>query len=274
MNNGWVKVPRQLMTDKMWLHPDHVKFYLLLLMKANHDPADIYGIHLEPGQFLTSREKLADDYNGILTKRSKEYVSPLTIYSWLRLLKRNSLIGLESSSENTVVTVFGWDGNLNGLQKSNNNSTSTQQQVNSDSTSTQHKQELRDLETKETKRDKDNVREVEPTQLDGQVCEVISYLNAQAQKKYRANSKDTLRIVKARIREGVSVEQLKYVIDVKTAEWLNNPDMNKFLRPSTLFTAKHVEEYGNQKIIKPRGSYGNYGQQEEPPRTREDWLGE
>ena len=38
------------------------------------------------------------------------------------------------------------------------------------------------------------------------------------------------------------------VIDVKTAEWLNDSDMSKYLRPTTLFGAK-FESYLNQKPV-------------------------
>lgn len=36
------------------------------------------------------------------------------------------------------------------------------------------------------------------------------------------------------------------MIDIKTAEWLHNPKMNKYLRPETLFGTK-FESYLNQK---------------------------
>ena len=52
--------------------------------------------------------------------------------------------------------------------------------------------------------------------------------------------------LKARLKEGYSVEDFKKVIDIKVAEWLNDENMSKFLRPETLFSNK-FEGYLNQK---------------------------
>lgn len=46
--------------------------------------------------------------------------------------------------------------------------------------------------------------------------------------------------------EGYSVDDFKRVIDIKVAQWLNNPDMNAYLRPSTLFAPKNFENYLNE----------------------------
>lgn len=41
------------------------------------------------------------------------------------------------------------------------------------------------------------------------------------------------------------MEDFEKVIDTKTAQWLNDPIMNKFLRPETLFGPK-FESYLNE----------------------------
>ncbi|MEK5175109.1 conserved phage C-terminal domain-containing protein [Heyndrickxia sp. FSL W8-0496] len=76
--------------------------------------------------------------------------------------------------------------------------------------------------------------------------EIINYLNGAANTNYRSSTKATQRVIKARWNEGFKIQDFKKVIDKKSAEWLNDPKMNKFLRPETLFGTK-FESYLNQK---------------------------
>lgn len=75
---------------------------------------------------------------------------------------------------------------------------------------------------------------------------IIMYLNEKANTKYRASSNKTKTLIKARLNEGFIEDDFKKVIDIKANEWLNT-DMEKYLRPETLFGTK-FESYLNQKI--------------------------
>ena len=77
--------------------------------------------------------------------------------------------------------------------------------------------------------------------------EAVDYLNQKAGTKYKSNSKNTTKHIKARLNDGYTLEDFKIVIDKKCSEWLNT-DMEKYLCPETLFGAK-FEKYLNQKII-------------------------
>lgn len=79
--------------------------------------------------------------------------------------------------------------------------------------------------------------------------EAIDYLNEKAGTKYKSNSKNTIKHIKARINDGYTLEDFKSVIDKKCSEWLNT-DMEKYLCPDTLFGSK-FEKYLNQKINGP-----------------------
>lgn len=81
---------------------------------------------------------------------------------------------------------------------------------------------------------------------------IISYLNEKAHTKYRHSSSKTKTLIKARLNEGFTEDDFKKVIDNKTEEWLNS-DMEKYLRPETLFGTK-FESYLNQKV---GGKHGN-----------------
>lgn len=76
--------------------------------------------------------------------------------------------------------------------------------------------------------------------------QVIDYLNEKTSSNYKSTSNKTLSLIKARSREGFVGEDFVKVIDIKTADWINNPEMRKYLRPETLFGTK-FESYLNQK---------------------------
>ena len=78
--------------------------------------------------------------------------------------------------------------------------------------------------------------------------EIISYLNDKASKNYRPTIKKNQTPIKARWNEGFTFDDFIKVIDIKVAEWINDPKMAKFIRPETLFGNK-FESYLNQENI-------------------------
>lgn len=76
------------------------------------------------------------------------------------------------------------------------------------------------------------------------VKEIIDYFNESTGKSYTHNGKETVKHIKARLKEGFTVEDFKTVIYKKTKEWVGT-DMEKYIRPQTLFGNK-FESYLNQ----------------------------
>lgn len=79
--------------------------------------------------------------------------------------------------------------------------------------------------------------------------EIIDYLNFKTNSNYKSSTNKTKELIRARIREGFTLEDFKKVIDKKTSEWLNDKEMNQYLRPVTLFGTK-FESYLNQPMKK------------------------
>ncbi|WP_221631289.1 conserved phage C-terminal domain-containing protein [Listeria booriae] len=75
---------------------------------------------------------------------------------------------------------------------------------------------------------------------------IVGYLNTNADTKYRATTKRTQQLIKARLDEGFSEEDFQQVIIKKCREWKKDPQFAQYLRPETLFGAK-FESYLNQK---------------------------
>jgi uncharacterized phage protein (TIGR02220 family) len=80
------------------------------------------------------------------------------------------------------------------------------------------------------------------------VEEVINYLNEKTFSSYKPHTKKTREYILARIEDGFTLEDFKKVIDIKAREWLYDPVMCKYLRPSTLF-GTNFESYLNQKMV-------------------------
>jgi len=84
------------------------------------------------------------------------------------------------------------------------------------------------------------------SKLNTDIKYIVDYLNQKANTAYKSTTKKTRDLIKARYEEKFTLDDFKKVIDNKTAEWLNDPNMSKYLRPETLFGTK-FESYLNQK---------------------------
>lgn len=91
---------------------------------------------------------------------------------------------------------------------------------------------------------------VEPTAQQHDIQGIINYLNNKANKKFKANTQTTKSLIQARLKD-YTLQDIKYVIDNKTAEWIDT-DMAKYLRPSTLFNATKFENYINEPPYQPK----------------------
>ena len=100
---------------------------------------------------------------------------------------------------------------------------------------------------KNTSRENKNILSEKPKEdvFKEQIDEVITYLNQRSGKGYRLKTEEHRRMIRGRLRDGYTVSDCRRVIDNKAAQWLGT-DMEKFLRPSTLFAPGHFDTYLNE----------------------------
>lgn len=67
--------------------------------------------------------------------------------------------------------------------------------------------------------------------------EIINMLNGIAEREFR-HTQSHCKYINARLNEGFTIEDFRAVIKHKTEQWKNDPEMSKFLQPSTLFGTK------------------------------------
>ena len=75
--------------------------------------------------------------------------------------------------------------------------------------------------------------------------EIISYLNEKAGRRYKVSNDLTRRLIRARWNEGFRLDDFEKVINTKVAQWKGSPQMDKYLRPQTLFST-NFEGYLNE----------------------------
>lgn len=75
------------------------------------------------------------------------------------------------------------------------------------------------------------------------ITEVIEYLNKKSGKSFRTTTESIRDQIKARMRDGFSVEDCKIAIDWCVGKWLNDPKMKQFVRVSTIFTKGKFPDY-------------------------------
>ena len=80
------------------------------------------------------------------------------------------------------------------------------------------------------------------TPLTQRAREVLAFLNHKAQRHFPDNTVN-LDFIRARLREGATVNQCRAVIGRKTAAWRGDEKMALFLRPATLFNRTKFSQY-------------------------------
>lgn len=78
------------------------------------------------------------------------------------------------------------------------------------------------------------------------IKEIIDHMNTRLGTHYKPTTQATRKLLKARLNEGFTVDEIKTVIDKKAAEWIGNASMEQYLRPETLFGNK-FESYLNAR---------------------------
>lgn len=97
------------------------------------------------------------------------------------------------------------------------------------------------------------------TDHSNEIANIIHYLNEKAKKNFNDHSKTNIRLIKAILKEGYTVEDCYLVIDEQVRNWKNDPQMNKYLRPITLFRPGNFESYLNDALTRQQENDFDFG---------------
>ena len=231
---GFIALHRELLDKPIWKKstPEQKSILITLLLLANHEETEWEWMgrrfKISPGQFVTSLESLAE----------KSGVSIQNIRTALLKFSKYDFLTNESTKTGRIITITNWGVYQDAKQKPN-------KPPNKDLTKTQQRPN-KDLTTNNN--DNNDNNEIKKEDI-VPYKEIVFHLNQVCNKNYKHTTETTKKHIHARWVEGHRLEQFKTVIDNKATSWLGT-DMEKFLRPETLFGTK-FEGYLNEKPKPP-----------------------
>lgn len=100
----------------------------------------------------------------------------------------------------------------------------------------------------------------------------IDWFNKLANKNYR-NTENNRKLIRARLNEGYTKEDIAKVVQYKVSQWKDNEDMNQYLRFKTLFAPNHFADYlqeAEDNSSEPQKKKSNTSSARCPERTEEE----
>ncbi|AEX84754.1 DnaD-like replication initiation protein [Marinitoga phage MPV1] len=130
--------------------------------------------------------------------------------------------------------------------------TASQQQRNSNATAPEQQRNSNFLKNAlfadyRSRKDNKDIKDNKDTDIYNVAIEILDYLNEKANKKFKP-TKGNLKYINARLKEKYQKEDFFKVIDLKVKQWINDPKMKQYLRPSTLFNSEKFDAYLNESL--------------------------
>lgn len=223
-DQGWISLYRKIQNSFVWTNSDQLKLWLLILMKANHSENKFLfngnEIFLSSGQMVTGRDAIALEFNNGV--KPVQRVSSRQLWRWIKQFEKEQMLSIESTSRNSVITVKNWSEYQQHDQQVSSKRPAPVQQVSTNNN--------------------DNNEDKEPP-VD--YAALINYLNEKSGRAFH-NTEANRKLIKARLNDGFTKKDFQKVIAYKSAEWKDNADMSKYLRPNTLFASTHFDDYLNE----------------------------
>ncbi|KAF0362162.1 conserved phage C-terminal domain-containing protein [Pediococcus acidilactici] len=223
-DQGWISIYRKIQNSFVWTNSDQLKLWLLILMKANHSENKFLfngeELSVSKGQMVTGVNVLASDFNEGVKPVNR--VAGRTLWRWLKKFEKEQMLSIESTPKYSVITVLNWD----------------EYQQNDNHLSSSGQSSVKHLSTNNNDNNENNKTKVDYGAL-------IKYLNEKTGRAFH-NTEANKKLIKARLNDGFTKQDFKLVIDYKAMDWKDNQDMQKYLRPNTLFAPSHFDDYLNE----------------------------
>ncbi|MBU7562648.1 conserved phage C-terminal domain-containing protein [Pediococcus ethanolidurans] len=224
---GWIKLYRSLLDDPLWLLSTPVQKTVLttLLLSVNHKETqwEWQGKKFicKPGQFITSLDSIV--------KKCGKGITAQNVRTALKRFENFGFLTNKSTKTGRLITIANWAK----YQGDDLELTNKQQRPNKDLTPNKNVK---------------NVKKNSDVDFKG----LFEYFNLKSGKHFK-NVESNRKLVRARLNDGYSKTDIKRVIDIKSAEWKNDPEHYQYLQPSTLFAPSHFDNYLNQGFPEPQG---------------------
>jgi len=229
-----VKLYRQIQQSIVWTDSDQLKLWLLLLLKANHSDSKFLfngeQISLTSGQLVTGAHVLASEFNQGVKRDNR--VTWRTLWRWVKRFENQEMLTIESSSKYSVISITGW-----GQYQSDDNQVTIAGQS-SDNRVTTNKNDKN-----EKKKDILSGKPDSKEPIDFK--KFIQWFNQKTGKRFK-DVESNRKIIRTRIKEGYTKQDLALVTEFKVKQWKDDPKMNQYLRITTIFAPGHFANYLNE----------------------------
>ena len=120
-----------MMHSPIWQDPYYLKVWMYCLMKASHkEHEQLVGsqmITLNPGEFVTGRQSLAEDLNKGMKPNQK--LSEKTWYRYIENLEKWKMLTIKKTNKYSVISIVKWNDYQESDQQLSNKSPSVDQQL-------------------------------------------------------------------------------------------------------------------------------------------------
>ena len=211
--NGYILIHRKLLNWQWYKDSNTLHLFIDLLLDANYEDSKVGFQIIKRGQCLTSLKRIHENtgltYQQIRTSLSK--------------LKKSGEINKQTTNRYSIITI----NKYNDYQELNKQITNKQQTNNNIKINIIKNNTNNEINNK-------------------YIVEIIDHLNLRTGQHYKTTTQKTRDLIKARLNEKFTIDDFKVVIDKMCVEWMNT-DMQKYLRPETLFGNK-FESYLNREV--------------------------
>lgn len=110
MNQGYIKLYRQVADSFVWTNSDMFKLWILCLMKASHEGRKFLfngqEISLTSGQFVTGAHAMAKEFNeGVPSDKA---VAWRRLWRWLKKFENEGMLTISSTARYSVISINNW----------------------------------------------------------------------------------------------------------------------------------------------------------------------
>jgi len=239
MRVGWIKAYRQILDHWLWKGERFSRgqaWMDLLLQAAYADYQTRVGnklVTVKRGQLPVSQRDLARRWKWARN----------TVWSFLRVTEREQMLRREVSRElshgYTILTICNYDRYQGSDKEALSHHLSHERATKEPPLEPHNKKGKKEKNGKDSLSLRKGVGQTRPdSSLNGFISQAVQYLNEKAGTSYKPTMKSTIRHLTARAKEGFTLEDIKAVVDYKTAVWDRDPKMHEYLRPETLFGPK------------------------------------
>lgn len=217
MNNGFILLHRKFLKWEWYSNTNDRLVFIHCLLSANWEDGWFEGVNIPRGSFATSYKNLAKEIG----------ISVQSLRTSLKHLKSTNNITHETNKQFSIITINNYNKYQLDNTLSNKRLTNEQQTINNNI-----------INNNERNKEKENNNKY--------IVEIIDHLNLRTGQHYKTTTQKTRELIKARLNEKFTIDDFKVVIDKMCVEWMNT-DMQKYLRPETLFGTK-FESYLNREV--------------------------